>query len=136
MALSLLDTDILSEFLKQQNPHVTYHAAAYLQHYGQFAFSVFTRFEIMRGFREKNARMQESRFEVFCQHSQVLPITDAIFDHATELWVFARRGGYPCADADLLIAATAISEQRVLVTGNTTHFGWMPNLIVEDWRMP
>lgn len=136
MDLSLLDTDILSELLKQQNPTVTQHAAAYLQQHGQFALSLFTRFEVVRGYREKGATAQLARFETFCAHSLLLPITEAVFDRAADLWVAARRLGQPVGDADLLIAATALVEQRTLVTGNTAHFAWIVGLPLANWRLP
>jgi predicted nucleic acid-binding protein len=136
MDAALLDTDILSEVLKQRSPAVAQQAVAYLQSYGQFAFSVFTRFEITRGFREKNAAHLLTRFGAFCQHSLVFPITDVIFDRAADLWVLARRSGHPCGDADLIIAATALESGRRLITGNTSHFVWIPDLTVADWRKP
>lgn len=77
MGLALLDTDTLSEVLKQRNPTVAGHGAAYLQAHGQFAFSTFTRFEILRGYRESNATRQLPRFAAFCTRSLVLPVTDA-----------------------------------------------------------
>ena len=39
-----------------------------------------------------------------------------------------RIGGY-----DLLIAGTALAEERILVTHNTREFGRIPKLTVEDW---
>ena len=44
--------------------------------------------------------------------------------------------GHPQTDADLIIAATALEHSRVLVTGNTTHFAWIPSLTLENWRAP
>jgi tRNA(fMet)-specific endonuclease VapC len=136
MDAALLDTDILSEVLKQRNTTVVGKAADYLQDHGQFAFSIFTRFEIVRGHKEKGATRLLGRFELFCQHSLVLPVTDAIFARAEDLWVLARKGGHPHGDADLIIAATALEHGRVLVTGNTAHFSWIPGLRLEDWRKP
>jgi len=37
-----------------------------------------------------------------------LPVTDPILDRAADLWAVANRAGRPGADADLLIAATAL----------------------------
>lgn len=136
MTLALLDTDILSELLKQRNPQVTSKAAAYLQLHGQFALSVVTRFEIARGYKDKGAATLLTRFRLFCSHSQIIPLSDAIFDRAEDIWVLARRGGLSQNDADLLIAATALETGRVLVTGNTAHFSWIPGLVLEDWRTP
>jgi tRNA(fMet)-specific endonuclease VapC len=134
MAPTLLDTDTLSEILKQRNSTVARHAAAYLKTHGQFAFSAFSKFEILRGYKESKATRQQPRFATFCTQSLVLPVTDAVFDRAADLWVLARRGGHPHGDADLLIAATALQHGRELVTGNTPHFAWIPGLTIADWR--
>jgi predicted nucleic acid-binding protein len=131
---ALLDTDILSEVLKQRHPIVAHKAAQYLHAHGRFALSVFTRFEITRGYKEKNAVRQLQRFEVFCQRSIILPASDIVFEKAGELWVEARRAGHAHGDADLIIAATALESGRVLATGNTPHFAWISGLRLDDWR--
>ena len=55
---------------------------------------------------------------------------------AADLWVDGRTGGHAHEDADLVIAATALENQRELVTGNTTHYAWIKNLQLADWRLP
>ncbi|MBN8625192.1 MAG: type II toxin-antitoxin system VapC family toxin [Planctomycetes bacterium] len=135
MDAALLDTDTLNEVLKQRNPLVVQKSADYLRQHGQFAISAMTRYELLRGLKEKQATKQLTQFQEFCRHSLILPITDAILDRTADLWVAARRGGFPGKDADLLIAATALETQRVLVTGNTAHFAWVPSLKIENWRM-
>jgi predicted nucleic acid-binding protein len=136
MEVALLDTDVLSEVLEQRNPQVVARAAAYLRSHGSFAFSAFTRFEISRGFKEKGATNQLTRFREFCQHSLIIPVTESVFDRAEDLWAIARRGGLPCGDADLIIAATALETGRILVTGNPAHDAWISGLKLEDWRIP
>jgi tRNA(fMet)-specific endonuclease VapC len=136
MYAAILDTDILSEILKQRNPIVCQRAVKYLQEYGHFSISIVSRFEILRGYKEQNATTQLARFATFCQHTNILSATDVIFDRAAELWAFARQHGHPYGDADLLIAATALENNRVLVSGNTSHFIWIPQLKLEDWRQP
>jgi tRNA(fMet)-specific endonuclease VapC len=133
---ALLDTDMLSELLKQRSANVRRHGSQYLRSHGQFAFSAVTRFEIVRGFKQAGASTQLARFAVLCGHSLVIPLTDPIFDRAADLWVLARQGGHPCGDADLLIAATALIHQRRLVTGNAAHFAWIAGLVTEDWPQP
>lgn len=134
MDATLLDTDILSEILKQRSALVTAKAAAYLREHSQFTFSAFSRFEVRRGYVERRATRQLARFDVFCGHSLVLPVTDAVFDRACLLWAEAKQGGQPCGDADLLIAATALEHNLALATGNLRHFSWVPNLRLVDWR--
>ena len=55
MSVCLLDTDTLSEILKQKNASVTARATAYLQTYHGFTFSAIARYEIIRGLKAKNA---------------------------------------------------------------------------------
>lgn len=62
MDASLLDTDILSEVLKQSNRNVVTRARQYLRSHGQFAFSAVTRFEIVRGFKQRSAAASLARF--------------------------------------------------------------------------
>jgi len=136
MTQRLLDTDILSEVLKQKNPVVLQHASAYLNAQQQFTFSAITRYEVIRGLKAKNATRQLQQFATFCQHSLILPLTDAIFDRAADLWVATHAAGRPKKDADLLIAATALEHGLVLVSGNTVDFSWIAGLTLEDWRQP
>jgi tRNA(fMet)-specific endonuclease VapC len=130
----LLDTDTLSEFLKQRDPQVIHNASLYLTQFGRFTFSEFTRYEIVRGFLARGANAQLSRFEVFCSHAQILPVTTPIFGRAAELWADARQTGLAPSDGDLLIASTAIEHGLCLITGNHRHFAWINGLRVLDWR--
>ena len=86
--------------------------------------------------KERGATRQLWRFEAFCDRSQILDIDGGVLDLAADLWVVAHRAGLPRRDADLIIAATALVNDRVLVTGNVKHFSWISGLKVEDWRQP
>jgi tRNA(fMet)-specific endonuclease VapC len=134
MDLALLDTDIISEVLKQRNAKVMERAALYVGQHDQIAISAISRFEVLRGYKQLNATTQLRRFNRLCQKSLVLALTDAAIDRAADLWAYGRRHGHPVGDADVLIAATALEHGRTLVTGNEAHFNWMPGLIVDNWR--
>lgn len=136
MPLRLLDTDTLSEVLKQRRPVVIRKAGAYFQQHQEFAFSSMTRYEVLRGLRDRGATRQLRQFATFCQHSLIFAITDAVLDRAADLWVAGRQAGGARNDADLIIAATALEHGRVLVTGHGAHFSWIPALTLEDWRAP
>jgi tRNA(fMet)-specific endonuclease VapC len=136
MLAALLDTDMLSEVLKQKNPVVLQQAANYFQQHGRFVISAFTRYEVIRGLKHLNASTQLAQFASFCSQSLVLPIDDTVLDRAADLWVQARRGGLPGNDADLIIAATALQHGLVLITGNAIHFAWIAGLNQADWRQP
>jgi tRNA(fMet)-specific endonuclease VapC len=44
------------------------------------------------------------------------------------------REGIPLADADILIASSALERAEGLITGNKKHFERIVGLAVEDWR--
>jgi tRNA(fMet)-specific endonuclease VapC len=134
MELALLDTDTLSEIMKARDPHVHDNARQYLTTFGYFTFSLITRYEILRGLKARRATSQIARFEQRCQHSAVLPITDAIIVRAADLYALLYQQGQLISDADIIIAATALQHNLIMVTENDAHFRRIPNLTVESWR--
>jgi len=136
MDLALLDTDTVSEILKQRNRSVRRRASGYLQQHEKFTFSEFTWYEVLRGLQEKNALKQVEYFEIFANHSDIKPIDTAVLRRAATLWSAARIAGQPHNDADLIIAATGLVHGLTLVTGNTKHFEWIEGLKLDDWREP
>jgi tRNA(fMet)-specific endonuclease VapC len=135
MNVCVIDTDTLSEILKQKNAIVLSRAEAYFHHFGAFTFSAITWYEIVRGLRKANATALLKRFEEFVTNSVMLPVTPRVLDIAADLWVAAIGRQHRTFDADLLIAATAVDRSATLVTGNVDHFSWMPGIVVEDWRV-
>jgi predicted nucleic acid-binding protein len=131
---SLLDTDTLSEILKAKNRQVLDVARRYLVQHQRFAFSAITLYEVIRGLRANQAVGALTQFLKLADDSEVVPVSIPVLTHAADLWADARRGGHPRGDADLMIAATALETRRVLVTGNSSHFAWIPGLTVADWR--
>lgn len=129
----LFDTDILSELLKQ-HPLVVQRVRSYLAEHARLAFSIITRYELLRGLKAKQANAQEAAFTLLCQASLVVPLTDQVVERAAALYGDLHRQGALLPDADLLIAATALETQRTLVTNNLSHFQRIPNLIVETWK--
>lgn len=98
--------------------------------------SSITRYEVLRGLKEKNAGAQLDRFQRFCANTDIFVVTEDILDTAADLWVTGRKKGLAPKDADLIIAATALQYGRTLVTGNTAHFSWIPGLTLQNWRIP
>lgn len=127
-----LDTDTLSLIMRQE-PAVTARAAEYLIQYPSFTFSIFTRYEILRGLKAKSATKQLSAFDTFCISNIIIPISEACVVEASEIYAILRRNGDLIGDADILIAATAITENLVLVTNNERHFSRINGLRVKNW---
>jgi len=74
MKQSMLDTDVLSEFLRG-NPKVINKVDEYLQEYGFINLSIITYYEILNGLLYKDARKQLTRFEEFVALNKVIPLT-------------------------------------------------------------
>jgi tRNA(fMet)-specific endonuclease VapC len=133
---TLLDTDTLSEILKQRDENVVQAAQAYLGEYQRFTISVLTRYEVLRGLRAKGAVRQELAFDALCQHSYILPVTDPIAVRAAAIYADLQQRGELIGDADILIAATALEHGILLATGNVEHYERIPGLQTINWREP
>ena len=134
--LALLDTDTLSEIMKGRDSNVEKKAKDYLKTYGQFRFSVITRYEILRGLKVKQAVRQITIFEDRCKKSYVYSLTDNIIVQASDIYAYLHQQGLLISDADILIAATALVHNFILITGNVEHFNRIPNLISKSWKLP
>jgi tRNA(fMet)-specific endonuclease VapC len=97
-------------------------------------FSIITRYEILRGLKAKVALQQIALFEDRCRESRVLPLTDTVVVQAAEIYAELHRRGRLISDADILIAATALTHDLTLVTENTGHFERITGLRLESWR--
>ena len=75
-------------------------------------------------------QLQEIGF--VCKRFRILPITSALERYA-RLRVQLERQGEPIDALDLLIAATALTEDLTLVTHNLKHFERIEKLRTEDW---
>ncbi|AUB83825.1 type II toxin-antitoxin system VapC family toxin [Candidatus Thiodictyon syntrophicum] len=63
-----------------------------------------------------------------------LPFDDPAAECYGEIRAHLRRAGQLIGANDLLIAAIAHANGRILVTHNTSEFGRVPGLVIEDWQ--
>ena len=70
--------------------------------------------------------------DLICEKYTVLPISDAIRTFAIEKARLCSIGR-KIPDFDMLIGATALYHELVLVTNNTKHFERMENIQLENW---
>ena len=97
------------------------------------SLSVITQYEVLRGVLAKGATGQHRAFERFCGSSEVLAITPRIIEQAAEIYTNLYRRGLLIGDAEILIAATALSHRYVLATNNGFHFGRIAELQIDNW---
>ncbi len=64
----------------------------------------------------------------FLSDFAILPVTDPIVEHFARVRASLRRHGQLIPDMDLLIAATAMTEDLTLITRNVRHFARLPDL--------
>lgn len=62
----------------------------------------------------------------------IIPIFPSLNVYAKEK-ARLRKAGQPLDDFDLLIGATAISNELILITNNVDHLGRMEGIKIEDW---
>lgn len=133
-AMYLFDTDIITNiFKKQPAPGLLARLADIPR--SQQHISTVTVSEIVYGAckSERPAHHLRNLQEV------LLPAVNLLAFDSKAAFVCGRvraeleKAGIPLPLADLEIAATALANKLVLVTGNTRHFARIPDLAVENW---
>ena len=78
----------------------------------------------------QNLRTLKRFFEPLYSH----PFDDHCVDTAGRIRADLARTGTPIGPYNLLIAATALTNNRILVTANTREFGRVPGLEITNWE--
>jgi tRNA(fMet)-specific endonuclease VapC len=73
--------------------------------------------------------------EAFIPKFVVVPVYEALDIYAAEK-ARLRQNGLLIDDFDILIGATAVAHQFVMVTNNGKHLGRLQNIIIENWTAP
>lgn len=132
MRPALVDTDILSEFLRGTEIVVD-NAKKYLENYDSINFSIITYYEILNGLLYKDARKQLKRFSEFAELNKILPLTLSATKQAAEIYANLRKKGQPIGHTDCLIAGIALTNNLQLVTNNIDHFKRVKGLEIVNW---
>ena len=128
----LLDTNIVSASLKQ---NVTINLK--LEEVSKLQLDIFisgiTYYEVQRGLLRSNATKKLAWFQQFCQDYPILFLDDLrIFAKASEIYADLTNRGKIIQDADILIAATAIIHNLVLVS-HDSDLTRVKDLQLENW---
>lgn len=132
MKPSMLDTDVLSEFLRG-NPKVIAKVDEHLKEYGFISLSIITYYEILNGLLYKDARKQLTRFEEFVELNKVVPLTLRMAKAAAIIQADLRRKGTEIGHTDTLIAGISMTSEFQLVTNNSDHFKRIKGLDIANW---
>ena len=128
----MLDTDILSEFLRG-NPKVVVKVDEYLKEFGFISLSIITYYEILNGLLYKDARKQLTKFEDFVELNKVVPLTLRTAKISAEIQADLRKKGTVIGHTDTLIAGIAMANEMQLITNNTDHFRRIKGLDIANW---
>lgn len=140
IAPCILDTDILSEYLKGYNAIVTGRAAQYAHEHGVFSFTSVTVHEIVYGLELKRASAQLQRMTAWLRRNDEIVPVPADYVAAASIRARSEQQGAQLELADCLIAAVALRLCRPVVTGNTDDFKAIQRtgvpLVIDNWRDP
>lgn len=128
----LIDTDILSEFLRG-NSEVLGNAEKYLSTYDFLNLSIITHYEILNGLIYKDARNQLQRFVAFSEINRIIPLSISASKKAAEIYADLRKKGQPIGHTDCLIAGIALTNQLQLATNNIDHFSRIQGIELVNW---
>lgn len=128
----LLDTNIVS-FAIKGNRQIIEKIKDIKDQKKAIFISCITYFEIRRGFLAVDAPKQRARFEDFCQRYPIILLDDlAILEKAAEIYANLRLRGLPIQTEDILIAATAMVKDLIVVS-NDTDLARVEGLSLENW---
>lgn len=130
----LFDTDTITNVLKKiPSPFLLRHMARI--HPGDQFISTITVSEVVYGARKSE------RPEYHLNNLKTLLLPEvAVLDFdlnaayvAGQIRAQLEKAGTPLAWADIQIAAVAIANEKILVTGNSAHFKKIAGLDIENW---
>ena len=131
----LLDTNVLTAILKK-NEKIS-NKLEEVGFIGQEVFiSCIAYYESKRGLIYANATRQLSDLNEVCRQYRVLFLDNIeIIEKACEIHANLKRRGLPIQEADILIAATAITRGLILVS-HDSDMQRVPGITLEDWLQP
>ncbi len=128
----LLDTNIISAVLKQDQRLIQKFGLLISQDINIY-ISAISYFEVKRGLLAVNAAKKLLLFQEMCAEYEILAFEGPLLlDQASVLYANLRNQGQVIADNDIMIAATALTHNLILVT-HDKHFDRIPHLILENW---
>jgi tRNA(fMet)-specific endonuclease VapC len=128
----LLDTNIVS-FAIKNNLIIKARLEELRSQEELISISCITYFEVKRGLFAVKASKQLERFDDFCKDFQIIFLDDlAILEKAAEIHANLRLRGLPIQTEDILITATAIIKDFILVS-NDSDLLRVEGLSLENW---
>lgn len=130
----LLDTNVCIKYLNGQSDDLRRHLESKLA--GGIVLCSIVKAELLYGVA-KSAKPEENleRLAHFMKGFESLPFDDRSSEVYAKVRAELEGVGKPIGPNDLLISATAIANQVILVTHYTKEFGRVAGLSLEDWQV-
>ena len=131
----LLDTDTVSELVRPAPNRTFLRRLSVIAPDDQGTSSI-TVGELVYGAYRRGGDVQallERIDDLAIRHLQVMPFDGMAARIYGEIRVTLELSGSVIGDADTRIAAIALANDLIVVTGNTRHFERIPGLDVENW---
>ena len=91
-------------------------------------------FEIFLGIEKSTSpEKRKKQLEQLISVVNILPFGDNEAWHAAKIRAMLEKQGHPIGPYDVLIAATALSNNGILITHNVKEFSRVDGLRIEDW---
>lgn len=130
----LIDTNVCVRYLRALLSQVAQKLAA--THPTAIAVSAITVTELVRGaYRSAQVSDNLDQVNTLVAQFSCLPLDQAVATQAGRIDAELMARGLRIGPYDTLIAATAISNDLVLVTHNTSEFSRVAGLRLEDWEV-
>jgi tRNA(fMet)-specific endonuclease VapC len=129
----LLDTCVISDFIRKEPGTQTQLKKIPPT---EIAVSSITVMELRYGLilNPQRAQKIEPTIAKFLATVTILPFTEA--EQAAQIRAALKIKGLPIGPYDILIAATALAHQLIMVTANQGEFDRVAGIQTENWRRP
>ena len=126
----MLDTDIASYLIRGDHPGVT---KKFTELYEKCVISSITAAELQYGARKRNNRALTQKVQALCDLVPIISWNEDAATNYAKLRVELESAGTPIGNMDMMIAASALAEEAVLITNNIEHFSRISALNLENW---
>jgi tRNA(fMet)-specific endonuclease VapC len=128
----LLDTDTCIYFLNREKSIVNKMNVIPVN---DMAISIITIAELQFGaFNSHKIAENMERIKYLRSIINTINLNTKITEEYAEIKSNLRKSGAPIDDFDILIGATAIVNNLMLVTNNVQHFSRIKNITIENWK--
>jgi len=124
-----LDTNIVIHYLRK-NPSVKQNVDVAID---SLLVPSVVDYELRRGLGKKNAENKHILYRTLLQRCRIVDMNRLIWERAIEIYADLRSKSFTVGELDILIAATCLVHDCVLVTANTKDFEKIEGLGLIDW---